>query len=85
MPWAAALVCRDRNPCLRRGPLSMVARMLQIEIDTDAIAAPPEAFRSDRLHARSSRVPDPRAEGEARLGQRDEAVGAAAQEAVDEK
>ena len=60
----------------------MVARMLQIEIDTDAIAAPPEAFQSDRLHGRSSRVPASRAEGVARLGQRDEPVGAAAEEAV---
>ena len=43
----------------------------------DAIAAPPEAFQSDRLHARSSQVPASRAAGEARLGQRDEAGGAA--------
>jgi hypothetical protein len=56
--------------------------MLQIEIDTDPAAAPPEAFHADRLQYRPAPVPGPRAKGEQSLRQGDRAIADAAQEAV---
>lgn len=56
--------------------------MLQIEIDTDAGAAPPEAFHSDRTHYRPALVPGQRASREQSLRQGDRAIAGSAQEAV---
>ena len=56
--------------------------MLQIEIDSDPGAAPPEAFHSDRLQYRPSQVPGQRAKREQSLGQGDRAIAGAAQESI---
>ena len=56
--------------------------MLQIEIDTDAGAAPPEAFPFDRLQYRPALVPGQRARREQSLRQSDRAIAGSAQEAV---
>ena len=55
--------------------------MLQIEIDTDAGAAPPEAFHSDRLQS-SPVPPGQRAGSQQGLRQGDDVVAAAAQQAI---
>jgi hypothetical protein len=58
--------------------------MLQIEIDTEAGASPPEAFHSDRLQPRAA-IPGQRASGGAPLRQRDQVAAGAPQESVREQ
>lgn len=53
--------------------------MLQIEIDTDAIAGPPEAFRAAREQQAEGSVPTQRINGESSSRQPEMAVSVAEQ------